>query len=181
MMSSDDPSGSRMLTPAMRLLERELRRKGKLAEGDHIVDWCSGAFSALYEDRARSSARPRTLLPWTKPSVIAVYTERWILFVGRRFARACVLQAVLRAELYEGSVRVLYSPAADRGFSLIEFEPVAGPLGDDPQRFVNDLTFRRDIATAGIDDLEGHMERIRQIRDIPSVDLIRRMVLGSNK
>lgn len=178
-MSSDEPSGSRLTTPAIRLLERDLRRKGHLADDEHIIDWCSGDFIGLYENGEVSSARPRTWLPWARPLLLASYTDRWVLFGGRRFSRSLAIQAVIRAEVYEGRVRVLYSLGVGNRFSLIEFKPVQGPIGDDPQRFVTDLIYRRDIATAGFPHLEEHMEGVRTIRSIPAADLLGKVVLAS--
>lgn len=176
-MSSDVPAGDRLITPAVRLLERDLRRKGHLTDGEHIVDWCDGHFVGLYEAGEVSTDRPRVLIPRAKPVLLAAYSDRWILFMGRKFSRSCALQAVIRADFYDERVQVLFSPADGSRFSMIEFMP-AGTGRQAVERFVTDLIYRRDIATAGIPDLERHMEAVRKIRAMPAGDLLDKLVLA---
>ena len=175
MRSAGEGSTDRILTPALRFLERDYRRKGALAENDSFVDWTGGKLAALYENGAPSSDRPRTVLPWSKPDVISAYSNQLMVFVGSHFGRACALAAVIRAELYEGRLRIVFSGGGPtQRFSMIEITPTDRRAGD----FIEGLLFRRDVAAAGIPDLERHMDGIKLLRSVPAEDVLDKLVIG---
>lgn len=148
-------------------MEWEQRRKGYFTADEKFVDWCDGVFVALYERHRVAPDRPRTWLSTSKPRVLAAYTHRQMIFTGRGFRRSCPLVSVARAEVHEGNVRVLFDGSRD-GFSLIVFTP------DEPTgaRFVQDLTDRRDLEAATLEDVEAHMNVVRRIRRIPAAVLV---------
>jgi hypothetical protein len=157
----------------LRAIERNLRRKGYLETEERFVDWYAGSFVALYECGTLSPARPQTRLPWSQPWVIAAYTDRLLLFMGRRFVRSCAIQGAVRVDVYKSRMRFLFSAECTGALSMLEIKPT-GHRTDD---FIEKLLLRRDLVAAGAPNFEAHIETTRKLRSVPASKVLEAVVL----